>query len=94
MQAVQLQLSTRAKMNNQLMAKEIEQYCPLSSKDQQFLAKAMEKLGLSARSYHRVLKLARTIADLGLRATIEREDLLEALSYRDFWRSLATENLY
>jgi magnesium chelatase family protein len=49
-----------------------------------FLTEAIEKLGLSARAYHRIIRLARTIADLAHSAHINSLHLQEALSYRHF----------
>ena len=46
------------------------------------LEQALDKLGLSIRAYHRILKLSRTIADLAASDKIQREHLLEAMSYR------------
>jgi magnesium chelatase family protein len=70
------------KANSQLFPQEIEQYCGLSVKDAKLLGVAMEKLGLSARGYHRILKLARTIADLQHSDSIMTAHLTEAISYR------------
>lgn len=55
---------------------------PLSSETQALLERAAEKLKLSARGYHRVLRVARTIADLALAANVERVHVAEALSFR------------
>jgi magnesium chelatase family protein len=49
---------------------------------QKLLADAAEKMRLTARGYHRVLKVARTIADLAARDAVTRQDIAEALSYR------------
>lgn len=76
-----------AKTNAQLNTKEVEKYCCLEPKTQQFLEEALQKLSLSARSYHRVLKLARTIADLADHSEIKEKDLLEALSYRKVFKA-------
>ena len=46
------------------------------------MSRAIERLDLSARAYHRVLKVARTIADLEARSAIDDQDLTEALGYR------------
>jgi magnesium chelatase family protein len=56
--------------------------CTLHKSDQQLLQQAMEKLRLSARAYHRILKLARTLADMDALATIKTTHLTEAITYR------------
>lgn len=70
------------KINNQLAGSEIDQYCALSKEDQNLLSHAMEQFKLSARAYHRILKVARTIADLAESEGIQTKHLSEALSYR------------
>ncbi|MFH1151231.1 MAG: YifB family Mg chelatase-like AAA ATPase [Actinomycetota bacterium] len=60
----------------------IEKHCALSPEGERFLGLAVEKLGLSARSYSRVLKVARTIADLSGVDRLEVEHLAEAVQYR------------
>lgn len=62
----------------------VKKYCQLSADCKQFLALAMEKLALSGRAYNRVLKVARTIADLAGRERLEVTDLAEAVQYRAF----------
>jgi len=64
-----------------LNEKETKQFCVLAEKEKQCLIDNIEKLGLSARSYHRLLRLAYTIASLRSSQQVKREDLLEALSY-------------
>ena len=54
----------------------------MSENDTRFLQTAVERLGLSARGYHRILKVARTLADLEHSAAISKRHLTEALSYR------------
>ena len=88
-EAYQLQLKRCGKTNAQLGSKEVEKYCLLEKSEQLFLQQAVEKLGLSLRTYHRVLKVARTIADLAHCADINRQHLAEALNYRAFDRMLA-----
>jgi len=77
-----------AKLNKDLTNNELETYCGLSAPCEALLKQATQKLSLSARSSHRILKLARTIADLDRRATIEVEDLAEAISYRRYLQVL------
>ncbi len=78
-----------AKANHQLNNREIEQYCALDSDNRALLERAIEKLGLSARASHRILRVARTIADLDNSETIETAHLSEAISYRRLDRNLA-----
>ena len=76
------QLSRQNKANRFLTNKEIEAYCKLSNADENLLAQVVEKFTLSARSYHRILKVARTIADLAQSETIQTRHISEAVSYR------------
>ncbi|HTF96269.1 MAG TPA: YifB family Mg chelatase-like AAA ATPase [Cellvibrio sp.] len=76
------QLQRQGKTNNQLSAPELEKYCELSNGDKNLLEQAINKLGLSTRAYHRVLKLARTLADMNERELLNTVDITEALSYR------------
>ena len=71
-----------------MSGKEIERDCKLTLEDALFLEKALNKLGLSVRAYHRILKVARTIADLQQEAQINRTHLAEALGYRAMDRLL------
>jgi len=83
------QQQRQGKINAALTAAEVEQYCQLSRQDQQLIAQAIEKLRLSARAYHRILKVARTIADLANQETIHSTHLMEALGYRKFDQAAA-----
>ena len=67
-----------ASMNNKM----VEKYCPLSAECKVLLERLIEKMGLSARACHRMIKLARTIADLAESADIQPSHLSEAASYR------------
>jgi magnesium chelatase family protein len=69
-------------INRDLYGKALTKACALSKDDTHLINMAMEKLGLSARAYHRILKVARTIADLQNSDLIETAHLTEALSYR------------
>lgn len=71
-----------ATTNAGLHIKHIDEYCHLQLNEQKIMQKAYEGLNLSARTYHKVLMVARTIADLDNRKQIEEKHLLEALSYR------------
>ncbi len=70
------------KFNSSLSTGEIAQYIPLKPSVQAFLSQASESLNLSARSYFKVLKVARTIADLDHSTEVEIEHISEALSFR------------
>ena len=76
------QLDRQGKSNRFLSNKEIEAYCKLSAPDEALLAQIIEKFRLSARAYHRILKVARTIADLAQSNEIQTAHLSEAVSYR------------
>ena len=84
--AFQLQQKRGPSCNAELKVKEIETFCILKTKERLLLEKAMEKLKLSARAYHRILKLARTIADIENSRNIEAAHLSEAISYRSMNR--------
>ena len=83
------QLQRAGKPNSALGVREIERYCTLSETDHRLLEQALERLGLSPRAYHRILKVARTIADMAGSETIRTPHLTEAISYRALDRSLA-----
>ncbi len=68
--------------NAKMSGKMVDRYCTVSSSGESFLADAFDKLGFSARSYHKILKVARTIADLAGSEIIEIEHLAEAVQYR------------
>lgn len=68
--------------NSDMNAKDLGKYAPLDEKTRNTLEASATKLGLSARAYHRVQKLARTIADLDEKDEIEESHILEALQYR------------
>ncbi|MEJ2766772.1 YifB family Mg chelatase-like AAA ATPase [Photobacterium sp. MCCC 1A19761] len=70
------------KVNALLSTRELEHYCALARADADFLETALHQLGLSIRAYHRIIKVARTIADLAGCPQIERAHLAEALGYR------------
>lgn len=86
--AREVMLSRSNKVNALLGSREIERYCPLDKQDAQFLENALHRLGLSIRAYHRIIKVARTIADLDGAEKITRSHLAEALGYRAMDRLL------
>lgn len=68
--------------NAEAHGQSLEQIMKLASDAKELLVKAAEKMGLSARGYHRIIKVARTIADLNQTEEIQRADMAEALMYR------------
>lgn len=76
------QLQRQQKANNMLSTTEIDQHCQPDAAAEQLLRNAMNKLNWSARAYHRVLKVARTIADLAGEVRITQPHVAEAIQYR------------
>jgi magnesium chelatase family protein len=72
--------------NAAMAARHIRKFCPLDEAGQKLLEMVVDKLGMSARSYSRILKVARTIADLGGEKEIRQEHLAEAIHYRGLAR--------
>ena len=72
----------RIHCNGQMGAREIKKFCQLDQPSQELIEAVVERLGLSARSYHRILKIARTIADLAESADITSAHMAEAVQYR------------
>ncbi len=70
------------KINAEMNQRDIKTYCPLDDRSKKILHDAAEKLDLSARSYYRMIKLARTIADLESAEHITAQHIAEALQYR------------
>lgn len=73
--------------NAQMTPKLVREYCRLDAQGDKLLSYSMEKLGLSARAYDRILKVSRTIADLAGAENIAANHLMEAISYRNLDRS-------
>ncbi|MGR0279409.1 YifB family Mg chelatase-like AAA ATPase [Marinomonas dokdonensis] len=86
--AVARQRERQGFLNSQLGGRQLESICALSYEDKQFMQQALESLKLSARAYHRVLKVALTLADLNARPVC-REHLMESLSYRKMEKILS-----
>jgi len=72
--------------NAQLKPRHMKTYCRLDQTGKQLLDQAVTRLGLSARAYGRILRVARTIADLADSETIEPSHLAEAIQYRNLDR--------
>lgn len=80
--ARKIQLDRQGKANHELSPGEIDIYAVLGDKEKALLTTAQSRLNLSARSYHRILRVARTISDLEAEDKISTKSLAEALSYR------------
>ena len=76
------QFGRQHKLNARLDVQALSLHAPLAADAQEFLAQAFEHFRLTARSYHRVIKIARTIADLAARDQVQQADLAEALQLR------------
>ncbi|MDP4693033.1 MAG: magnesium chelatase, partial [Opitutales bacterium] len=74
--------------NARMSHSQIRQHCTINKEQGDLLQQAMEQLALSARAYDRILKVARTIADLAQSDKIETPHLLEAIQYRSLDRNL------
>ncbi len=81
-QAFARQQARQGKANNLLSTKEIDLHCLPDESGEQLLRQAISRLNWSARAHHRVLKVARTIADLAEVTQIGREHIAEAIQYR------------
>ncbi len=74
--------------NSMMNNRQIERYCQIDHDSKELLKHAMESMGLSARAYHRILKLARTLADLEGEENIGIDHIFEAIQYRTFEKTL------
>ena len=70
----------------------VEAFCPLDAKTEEFPLSAMRRLSLTARGHHRILKVARTLADLEGSETITSKNLAEAIQYRTLDRRIFGES--
>lgn len=73
-----------ATCNARLTGKQLRQFCPLTPQQQNMLLQAVEQFGLSARAFDRILRVARTIADLAGREYPSDNDLFEAIQFRQY----------
>ena len=76
------QLERQSKSNDMLMPDEVEKMAPLDKGNTQLLEDVINKFQLSARAYHRILKVARTIADIDNSKMVNKQHLIEAIGYR------------
>jgi magnesium chelatase family protein len=74
--------------NAQMDSAELRKFCRLDSESDKLLEQAMEQLNLSARAHSRILKVARTLADMDGRETLSSDDVMEAIQYRSLDRRL------
>jgi len=84
----EIQLQRSGKLNHALASHELENWCLPDHQGMNLLHKAIDQLGLSARAYHRILRVARTIADLAESETIMTTHIAEAISYRKLDRRI------
>ncbi|UZE95950.1 YifB family Mg chelatase-like AAA ATPase [Alkalimarinus alittae] len=77
-----IQFHRSGKANRELSGTELEEVCKLNDQSRSLLENAMNRLGLSARAFHRVLRVARTIADLQQAEVVSMQHITEALGYR------------
>ncbi|GGP64003.1 YifB family Mg chelatase-like AAA ATPase [Shewanella saliphila] len=91
-QAREYQLARAGVLNSELTPKQLKQDSNISQQDLEFLEQSVVSLGLSVRSFHRIQRVARTIADLQQSVTTERGHIAQALGYRAMDRLLAKLN--
>ena len=77
-------------LNSRMSTRQLRQHCQLDATGRQLLRQAMDDLGLSARAHDRILRVARTIADLEGSVSIKAEHVVESIGYRSLDRKLWT----
>jgi len=82
----QVQRSRQGSVNSKLNPKQVDEFCALDAESQNLINTAMLKLGISARGYHRILKLARSISDLDKSDQIQQLHLAQAIQLRNLDR--------
>jgi magnesium chelatase family protein len=85
-QTTRFELMEKVHYNAQMSSKQIREFCALDDVSKQLLKTAMERLNLSARAYDRILKVARTIADLESAKNVVSSHIAEAIQYRSLDR--------
>jgi len=81
-------------LNSRLEGKEVEANCEITDEAGHFLKKALEDFGFSARAYHKILKIGRTVADLDEKPLVELRHIQEAIQYRSLDRGSWREHAY
>jgi magnesium chelatase family protein len=76
------------RLNSRMTSRQLRRYCPLDHEGRDLLKTAMDELGLSARAHDRILRVARTVADLEASAEIRPGHVVEAIGYRTLDRKL------
>jgi magnesium chelatase family protein len=76
------------RLNSRMTSRQLRRFCPLTDQCRSLLKSAMDELGLSARAHDRILRMARTIADLENSPDIQPQHVVEAIGYRSLDRKL------
>ncbi len=79
--------SSTTRYNSRMTQEEIRKYCRLESDAEELLGTAVKRTNITARSYFKILKIGRTIADLAGDDVVEKKHVLEALSYKNLQRN-------
>ena len=79
-------MNARGKVKIPINERELKKYCKLDDESMRFLVKTGQKMSITARSYSRILKVSRTIADMDNAKNIELKHVLESLQYRSLER--------